>query len=165
MRESEELIAEELSAYIDGELEPAARRQVEERLARDPDYAQQLRRLESAWNLLDGLPRATVNDQFASTTLQMAALSTGETATDEAVRVSSRRRGLRRDLALWVGGLAAGLAGLCVGRFVLPDPNEALLRDLPVIEHLDIYRQAESLEFARQLLDSGLFADEGETNG
>ena len=45
---SRDPIAEELVAYLDGELSPDECRQVEERLASDADYREQLRELDQA---------------------------------------------------------------------------------------------------------------------
>ena len=39
-------------------------------------------------------------------------------------------------------------------------PNEKLLRDLPVIEDMELYRQAGDVDFLRKLHDEGLFPEE-----
>ncbi len=41
-------------------------------------------------------------------------------------------------------------------------PNEQLVRDLPVIEDIELYRVGESVEYMRQLDQSGLFDEEVE---
>ena len=51
---------EELTSYLDGELDPQQVRRIEERLARDADYRAELQRMQRAWDLLDRLPRASV---------------------------------------------------------------------------------------------------------
>jgi hypothetical protein len=53
--------------------------------------------------------------------------------------------------------LVAGLVGFASTRALAPDPNQALLKDLPVIEHLEVYRQVGSVDFLRKLRESGLF--------
>ncbi len=48
---------DELVAYLDGELAPEECRRVEDRLAADDDYRQQLRELDQAWEALNVLPQ------------------------------------------------------------------------------------------------------------
>lgn len=149
---------EELVAYLDGELSPEERVRVERRLADEPDYRFQLRQLQQSWDMLDALPRSEVNPQFARTTLEMVAVSTQNELSDFEQRQTKRERWLR------FGGLAAmllaALAGYLLFHSTLPDPNEQLLRDLPVLEQFDRYRQAESLSFLKRLQQEGLFAEE-----
>ncbi|MGD9720024.1 MAG: anti-sigma factor [Pirellulales bacterium] len=150
-------VQEELSAYLDGELDAEAVRQVEERLARDEAYQAELRRLERAWGLLDRLPRATVNETFAKTTIEMVALAASEEA--GAVLADQPRRWRRQ---IWLGALAAvvaGVAGFAIGGQVWTNPNESLLRDLPVIKNFELYYQAGDVELLRLLEQHGLFVD------
>jgi len=61
--------------------------------------------------------------------------------------------------------LTAGLAGSLAVLLFWPNPNEQLLRDLPVLENLDEYRQiddgeSDAVEFLRMLHREGLFAEE-----
>src|SRR3712207_5478321 len=63
--------AEELVAYLDGELSPDECRAIEERLAQDADYRSQLRDLDRAWEALDVLPKPTPGDDFARTTMEL----------------------------------------------------------------------------------------------
>ena len=46
-----------LVAYLDGELDEAAVRSLEARLARDPQARQELEALKRSWEMLDYLPR------------------------------------------------------------------------------------------------------------
>ena len=68
-------VEEELSAYLDGELDAESVRKVERRLARDGSYQLELQRLERAWRLLDDLPRATVDESFTKSTIEMVAVA------------------------------------------------------------------------------------------
>lgn len=154
---------EELTAYLDGELDAVAVRQVEDRLAADPAYRDELTRLQRAWDLLDRLPRCTVGESFTRTTMEMVAVAAEEELAAQTAQLPRRRR--RRGAAAAVGVAVAAVAGFVVGRQFWPDPNAALIRDLPVIENLEMYRQAESLEFLRRLHDSGLFGEEADHDG
>lgn len=149
---------EELVAYLDHELDEEASRRIEQLIAVDPKVRQQLQRLGQAWDALDELHRVEVDDQFTQSTLEMVAVAaSGEL---ETVRQATVQRRARRWLLGSAGLLAAGAAGFLAAVWLWPDPNELLLRELPVIEHLDQYRQIDDVEFLRLLHDEGLFAKE-----
>jgi hypothetical protein len=148
---------DELSAYLDGELDGEAVRRVEERLARDPVCRAELQKLERAWNLLDRLPRAAVGESFTKSTIEMVATSASQEA--EALVRELPRRQRRRRLAATLGMAGALAAGFVIGMQIWPDPNENLLEDLPVLENLDLYYQADDIEFLRLLDKEGLFAE------
>ena len=59
------------------------------------------------------------------------------------------------------GGPGAGGAGRLRRRLAfLADPNEQLLRDLPLLESLDYYQKIDDAEFLRKLQAEKLFAKE-----
>lgn len=96
-----------------------------------------------AWDLLDVLPRTSVPETMTSTTVEMVA----------AAARGRQARGSRRAGWLAPAGtvVAAFLAGLVAGRWTLPDIDRAVLDHLPVIEHLDVVREAGSVEFLEQV--------------
>jgi anti-sigma factor RsiW len=152
------LIGEDLMAYLDGELGEDARRQLQERLAGDVELRQKLKEFQQTWDMLDELPREPVDDTFTRVTVEMVA----QHAEGEVER-HARRMGRRRKLA-WIGGvsaaLLAGIAGFVYTNWSLSEPNRRLVEDLPILQHLDAYRHAESIEFLRMLEREGLFKDE-----
>jgi len=152
-------LTEQLSAYLDGELDADARRQVEELLARDAGARAQLQRLEQAWELLDGLPRAELEPSFTETTVEMIAVAVADDL-GEAKRPSPTRRWT---FGLVLSSLCAGaaLAGFIAVKFAAPDPNAELLRDLPAIENVEPYLQGGDVEFLRKLKQTGLFSRRG----
>ena len=152
-----DLLQEELTAYLDGELDADSVRRVEERLARDAAYQAELRRLERAWGLLDRLPRATVDDDFAKTTIEMVAVAASEDAL--AVLAEQPRRRRRQRLLGAAGMLAAALVGFLIGTRIWTDPNQELLRDLPVLQNFELYYQADNIQFLKMLEDEGLFVE------
>jgi len=156
-------VHEELTAYLDGELEGPARQKVENRLAADASYRRELERLERAWGLLDKLGRSSVDDAFTRSTLEMVVVEAARDAE------AGRRRAPAARLRFWLAAsavvLAACVLGLFVGRLIWPDPNRQLLQDLPVIENLDLYRQVEDIEFLRALEHQHVFAEEAEHAG
>src|SRR5262245_49608728 len=59
----------ELVAYLDGELDPAAARKVEARLASDPEARAKAAALKKTFDLLDYLPRHEPSPNFTTRTL------------------------------------------------------------------------------------------------
>jgi hypothetical protein len=153
----------DLVAYLDGELDEAAKRNVESLLASNPDARAELTRLERSWDLLDSLPAASVGEEFARSTLEMAALSAEQDA-----QASQVWRRIRRQRT-WLLGLAslaiAATAGYAGVERYLPDRNARLMQDLPLLWHLDAYIYAGNLEFVRQLAEPRLFGGEFATVG
>src|SRR3954466_12203933 len=81
--------ADEIVAYLDGELAPQDCRRVENRLATDEEYRQELHELDRAWEALDVLPVANVDEGFAQTTIELTCVAaeadlTRHTATTKA---------------------------------------------------------------------------------
>ncbi len=141
--------ADEIVAYLDGELPPQDCRRVESRLATDDGYRQQLHELDRAWEALDVLPAPTVDDNFARTTIELACVAaeadlTEHTATAKAAKRSRAWR--------WIaGGIAAGVFGFLAGLALIPHRNQALLVDLPAIQQQNILPYVEDVEFLRLL--------------
>lgn len=151
-------IEEQLVAYLDGELAPEERREVEQRLARDPAYRARMQAVERTWQMLDLLPRAEATPNFTQTTLKMVAV----TAEDDVAK--QKADATKNHWQAWIAAIAGGVLALGIGYFAVghfaAEPNDRLVRELPVIENIDRYRNAESLEFLRELDHSGLFAEE-----
>ncbi len=148
-------VEEELVAYLDGELDAESARQLEERLARDTELRERLARLQATWDLLDSLPGVQADAVFTQTTMSMVALDT---------RRNTGRRSLYRRLA-WSAAAVAGLflaalAGYRTIDYLASGPEQQLARDLPVIERVDLYLVADSVEFLRRLADERLFDQE-----
>src|SRR5207302_120481 len=126
-------------AYLDGELDADAAARVERRLADDAKYRARLNQLQRTWDLLDSLRRTEGDEDFVHSTVEMVALQ----ATEEA-KTQSLRAVRRRSLA-WLGLVAALLLSTAAAYSIvqrrLARPNQQLVRDLPVIEHVDEYRR------------------------
>ena len=153
-------VHEELVAYLDGELDTKEVQRVERRLADDGEYRARLNALQRAWDLLDSLPRSSVDESFTQSTVKLVALN----AEDEARKAKGQSTVWRR--LVWLVGTAGAVAAAWGGYVLvmgqLSQPNEQLVQDLPIIENVDLYRHAESIEFLRDLDREGLFAQEVE---
>lgn len=151
---------EDLLAYLDGELDADARHRLEEQLSTSGALRQRLKEYQQTWDLLDELPRTSVDSSFTRTTVELVAFRA-----EDAVSVFERDQRFRKNL-VWGLGIAAVMATCAAGFFItsnfLSEPNERLVRDLPIIENLEAYRQAGSIDFLRQLDEQKIF---GEDNG
>lgn len=156
-------IRETLVAYLDRELDADARLAVEERLAVDERMRDELQRLQRVSDALDALPRATVDDTFTRTTLEMVAVAAEEDVLAETRELPRRRR--RQWLVGFGGLLAACLLAFLASLWLVPDPNQPLLRDLDVIQNVDAYHEVGDLEYLRELAKSGLFDEAPEPKG
>ena len=149
---------EDLVAYLDGELDAETSRQIEAQLATDAVARRAVQRFEQAWDALDTLPRSDLDEAFTRSTVEMVAISAASDV-DELKAQTRRRRALAL-AGLAASALVATLAGFSAMYWQLTAPNRQLVRDLPVIENMEYYRHAESLEFLRRLEAEGLFSDE-----
>ena len=151
-------LEEELVAYLDGELDDPSSRRIEQLLAADPKVRGTLQGLDRTWHLLDELDRASPDEGFTRTTLEMVAVAAEGDVSMQQTEVPRRRR--RRWLIGGCALLAAAAAGFLAVAPLRPDPNRRLLEDLPILENLDQYRQADSIQFLRLLDREGLFSEE-----
>lgn len=140
---------EELVAYLDGELTPDECRAVEERLANDAAYREQLRDLDQAWEALEALPTSTVDDAFARTTIELACVAAQEDVSQRKSVVAAENRSRRQ---WWVAGaVAASVIGFLMVRALAVHRNNLQLADLPVFQQADVLAQVDSIDFLRQL--------------
>ena len=149
-------LQEKLVAYLDGELDADTAQELENLLATDPAARDEMQQLEQAWEMLDNLPRAEVDEAFTHSTIEMVAVS-AEEEVERQLSEGPRRR--RRQLLIGLGSLlsALGLGFLSVSAF-WPNANDQLLEDLPVLERLDQYRQVQGVgvDFLRRLDEQDL---------
>jgi len=140
---------EEIVSYLDGELSGEESARVEQRLAADEGFRQELQSIERAWAALDELPLTTVEDRFAKTTMELVVQSARSDVEQKtlALPIQKRNRTLRNLFMI----ATAGLLGCLVFRASWQNPNRQLLADLAVIENVEVYTQFREVDFLRQL--------------
>jgi hypothetical protein len=154
---AEQIDQEILVAYLDDELTHQERETVENRLSKDEPFRQKMQRLQASWDMLDHLPTSDPSDSLTRTTLEIVSVSVSQEM--ETVQITREKKASYR----WVGRslsllVAAGI-GYLLFTALLQSPNRRLVRDLPLIAELDIYRHADDLEFVEKLRDTGLFSE------
>ncbi|HIA18364.1 MAG TPA: hypothetical protein EYN70_02900 [Planctomycetaceae bacterium] len=148
----------ELVAYLDGELNRDGVSRVEDELSKNAEYRLRLMQLQQAWDLMDELPRVSSDESFTKSTVELIVVSAESEANETVVRRKTWRH------VIWVIGLLSATAAawggfLLVSQFNNRD-NQELLRDLPLVQEIDIYDPIESMEFLKQLEASGVFDEE-----
>ncbi len=141
--------ADEIVAYLDGELAPQDCRRVESRLATDEEYRQELHELDRAWEALDVLPASTVDDGFARTTIELACVAAEADLSEHSATTKAANRSR---MWRWIAaGIAAGVFGFLAGRALIPHHNAELLVDLPAIHQFNVLPYVENVDFLRRL--------------
>lgn len=148
----------ELSAYLDGEVDQAARDEIEQKLSSHEVYRERLQVLQASWDLLDQLPGSDTDESFTRSTVAMAALHIEQPPTSESL--------VSRQLARWpwlrLGGCIA--ASFLVGFVAIAVPTRIAhryaVKDLELIQNFEIYYYADSEQFLKLLDEEGLFAEE-----
>ncbi|MEM9185472.1 MAG: hypothetical protein AAGB00_03140 [Planctomycetota bacterium] len=145
----DEATREQLVAYLDGELPDADCEAIESRLATEDALRDQLQGLDRVWNALDGLPRPQVDDSFARTTIEMAAVEAqcDVAAMTAALPVKRRRRGY----AVAGACVGAALLGFALVRSAVTTPDRVLVNNLPVIYRVDTLQDVSGPDFLRRL--------------
>jgi len=146
-----------LVAYLDGELDEAAARQVEARISRDPSVRAEVESMKRTWELLDYLPRAEPSPAFTHRTV---GLVTAEHMS--ALRTKQRRRRWLLGAAWAAAVLLAAVGGYGGVTFLTPhEPtDEELARDLRLLDNRHAYEQVGDLGFLKALDQPDLFGDE-----
>ncbi|APW59692.1 anti-sigma factor family protein [Paludisphaera borealis] len=145
-----------LVAFIDGELTEVESRSLTTKLTHSATARREVELLKKTWDVLDSLPRPTVTEQFHERTLTYVR--------SLELRAESRYAPAKKwgetflKLAVCLLIAAAGVAsGFAVTRQVWPVPEERVIRDLSLAEHLDEYLEVGSFEFLDELKNSAEF--------
>ncbi|MHC4880237.1 MAG: hypothetical protein ACYTGL_27625, partial [Planctomycetota bacterium] len=147
---------------------------VEETLTEQAPIRQEVEKLTRVWELLDLLPESKASAKFTERTLSaiqtQQAEAEGEAAdtrpieTQRARHWEPRLRVMAMRFVGLLGLILLGTSGFNGAFRRDTDGMDQLLNHLPVIERLDEYREAGSLEYLQKLNDSGLLNDEPDSN-
>jgi anti-sigma factor RsiW len=139
-----------LVAYLDGELDEEHTRRVEAVLAQSNVARTDVELLARTYELLDQLEPPKASVEFAEKTVATAKLDNVKPSLEQQRWYQLLRK--FGPLALWpVATLVAGIVGFAVTRQGIPQQDDLLLEQYPVIKNLDTYSEVGSYEFLEQL--------------
>jgi len=145
-----------LVAFIDGELTEAESRSLATKLTHSATARLEVELLQKTWDVLDSLPRPTVTDQFHERTLTY--IRSLELRAENRFAPAMKWGGVLLKLAVCLLVAAVGVAsGFGVTRRLWPVPEDQIIRDLSLAEHLDEYLDVGSFEFLEELRNSAEF--------
>ncbi len=130
-------------------------KEIDQVLSKSPAVRHDVEMLARTWDLLDQLPRLSSEEDFTARTLTVVQKEESPSpllpkSWNEQLRSRQMRRG--GILLMWLAVLAASaFLGYSATAHWVPDQSEDLLRNLEVVEKLDLYRNVESLDFLKQL--------------
>lgn len=139
-----------LVAFIDGELTEDESRALTTKLTQSATARREVELLKKTWEVLDLLPRPAVNDQFHERTLSYV----------RAVELRSEKRfdSLKSATGLMLRGAAClataalvALAAREATKRAWANPDERLIRELSLAEHLDEYLEVGDFEYLERL--------------
>ncbi len=145
-----------LVALIDGELTESESRSLTTKLTHSATARREVELLKKTWDILDQLPRPRVNDQFQERTLsyvRSVGLRTGQRF--EALKRASKFA--VRCAACVLTAAAVAVAARAVTARAWTNPEERVVRDLSLAEHLDEYLEVGDFEFLERLGDTTEF--------
>ena len=158
IEETQYLVNEQLTAYLDGELSGEELSSVEQRLQDDPEYLSQMQQLQLSWDLLDVLPPTRSDDAFVKTTMELVV----QDCDRDLKKRSWVGKGLLTKVALlFLLPGAVFASGYAVTSQHITEPYRQLIRELPLIENHDRYSKLNlDIEFLKQLNEASLFTRE-----
>lgn len=147
-------LIEELTAYLDGELDEQAHQRVEDRLNSDPEYLSEMQTLQQTWDLLDRLPQTAPNVSFTKTTMEMIVQDAKKEATSKFSWIWPTR--IVAVLAAFSVLFSVGFAGY---RMIQGQPDDYLIDHLATIENREKYFSVNNeLDFLTQMNERGYFS-------
>jgi len=144
-------VDEQLVAYLDGELQPDERSELEQRLGHDSNLRARLRTLQNGWDLLDDLPMATPSAILLESTIRMAAMTASK---GEPSATSRPLKRVFESKVFWLTLLSMLALGIGAGGARVRETIRfrAELAELPLAIHTDAYLHASDLSLMRTLM-------------
>ncbi|MEK6248338.1 MAG: hypothetical protein N2C12_09180, partial [Planctomycetales bacterium] len=166
-----EMLDEEITAYLDGELDGDRLRELEQRLADDESFRDRVQTMQASWDMLDELPRDEVGHDFAASTVEMVAtsvLTAAKNSEDNWGKILLRQWAIvfMSVLAACLVGflLSSGFDALLNAMGIMKTPNDRLLEELPIIENLEKYQLVDDIGFLRAFGELSAMTDDWPTS-
>lgn len=137
---------ENLSAYLDGELDDGGTQRIESLLVQSSVARNDVELLSKTYDLLDELPRPDAPKDFLEKTLATAKMEQVKHPISEQQWFITTQKILI--LTGWTVALVvASVIGFMVTNQYIERPDDALIEQLPLIQSLDRYEEVKNVEF------------------
>ena len=137
---------ENLSAYLDGELDDGGTQRIESLLVQSSVARNDVELLSKTYDLLDELPRPDAPKDFLEKTLATAKMEQVKHPISEQKWFITTQQILI--LSGWTVALVvASVIGFMVTYQYIERPDDALIQELPLIQNLDRYEEVQNVEF------------------
>lgn len=140
-------VDERLVAYLDGELDPAARDQLESELLDDESLRSRLQGLQRGWDFLEDLPSATPSEQLVETTMELVVKDLTKASTNSDSFLNRWRIPMAVVASCFVA-LGIGYASI---HFSRQHEFEQRMADLELAQDLNAYLDGDDLNLMRYL--------------
>jgi len=147
--------SELLVAYLDGELDAQSVRQMEDRLAVEPGLRDKMTSLEQTWNLLNELETVPADKELVRSTMEVVTLTIEKEVKDDE-KLLEKRKWLNR-LVPAVIFLMFGVIGYQLAVLVGIHQQNQLVKDIPIIRDVNMYKEIDSFDFLRALSEKRVF--------
>jgi len=151
-----------LVAYLDGELDVQSVRQMEDRLAIDPDLREKMASLEQTWNMLNELETVSVDKELVRSTMEVVTLTIEKELSDDEQRVEKRKWFDR--LILLATIFMFGVIGYQLATLVGIQGKKQFAQDIPIILNISKYKEIDSFVFLRALSEKRVFDEPTEVD-
>ena len=146
---------EEISSYLDNEMDDEEKKAFETKLAADPNLKAQVDDARATWNVLGSLDNSEPECDLIEPTVNLLN-SEAKTELQELEAKEKRNR-----FALRLGEVAAALimflCGYAIFSLFFPDVEQRREKDFRVVARLPLLEAAGSYQFLQELVKSGLF--------
>lgn len=149
---------DDLVAYLDGELDDAAARKIEEKVTADAATRTKIQSLRKTYDLLDYLPKSEPSADFATKTITQIQKLPFRSFEVPRARLTNRN-GIWTSLAA-CSAIAMGLVAGMLSRPSTPAAEPLTPDLLPVLARLPLYTGVDDLEFLRKLDRPDLFGSD-----
>lgn len=150
-QDKNELVREQLVAYLDGELSDEQSQAIERQISSNESVKEEIQSLDQAWNALDALPLQSTNHQFTQSTIAMVTMA----ANEEVVQATTTMPALRRKRR-WGTGIAIVCflcAGFLLSSLVIGYQDRQLIRHLSETRYAKTLNQIGDIEFLKAWSD------------
>lgn len=151
---------ENLTAYLDGELDEKAANEIEQKLTRSEVARREVDILARTWDMLGLLPRVNVSGEFSRKTMAFARQAEEPQLLDRSKLWLKYGQRVAYAAAWGTAICLAAYGGFQVTSRLIPDESRLLVEELPIIENLDNYKEIGEVEFLQQLRTSRVFQEE-----